>query len=93
MEIESKDFTNESEIRTKYQKPEESTKRFSWKIQHLKESYNNIDDLVRESFNDIIDEIILKIENIVLALHEKHLWDVEDKYKRDGWKIKRFQDN
>ena len=88
----SKDFPNESEIQKKYRRLEESMKRFSWKIDHLKESDIDIDDLVRESFNDIIDETTLQIEDVELALDGKHFWDVDDKFRRDKWKIEEFQD-
>lgn len=89
--IESKELPNEAEVQKKNRKLKESMKRFTWKIHHLKESDIEIDDLVKESCKDIIDEITLQIEDIELAMQGKHLWDIRNDFDRDKWKIKDIQ--
>lgn len=89
--IESKDLLNEAEVEKKNRKLKESMKRFTWKIHHLKESDIEIDELVKESFNDIIDEITLQIEDIELVMQGKHLWEIRGDFDRNKWKIKDIQ--
>lgn len=89
--VDSGNFSNITEAKKKYQKLAESIKRFSWKIQHFKKTENIVDDLVMESFNDIIDEISLRFEEVELALHGKQLWEANNDFERDKWKIKDLQ--
>lgn len=90
--IGSGNFPKNTRVKRKYRKLEDSMKRFSWKINHFKESENVVDDLVMESFNDIIDEVSLRLEEVELALKGKQLWDAGEDFNRTKWKIKDIQD-
>ncbi|MEJ2613409.1 MAG: hypothetical protein P8Z35_00470 [Ignavibacteriaceae bacterium] len=89
--IESENFPKVTEAKRKYQRLKNSMDRFSWKINHFKESENVVDDLVMESFNDIIDEVSLRLEEVELALGGKQLWQAGEDYNRNKWKIKDLQ--
>lgn len=90
--LKSGNSPNENELGKKYKKLEECMERLSWEIHHLKESENLVDDLVRQSFNDIIDEISWRMDGVELALKGKQLWDAGDELKRGKNRIQRLKD-
>ncbi len=86
--VELKKFTDEKEVRQKFNKLKECMDRLSWKIHHLKESENVVDNLVMQSFDDSIDEINWRIDSIESAMEGKHLWDAGDDLKRGKNRLK-----
>jgi hypothetical protein len=91
--IESKNFPNDNEVKEKFKKLEKCMNRFSWKIHHLEESENMVDDLVQNSFNDLTDEISWRIDGVELAIEGKQLWDAGKELLRDRNRIKKLKES
>ena len=91
--IDSKEFTNETEILRKFEKLNRCMDNLSWKIHHFEEIDLEIDDLVSESFEDAIDEISWRIAGIELNMEGKHLWDAGEELRRDKNKITEIKES